>query len=296
MKTDVIRQLRRASRFLYQHRGLSRLSDSARRVAANFPLQIDLDDFDGDLHFRLHLDEHMGSQIFWRGSYSEPQTRLLTHLLKPHHTFIDIGANHGEFTLVAAKHLSQGRVFAFEPGDVIFPRLAHNVEANGFDNVTLVNLGLSDSPGSATFYEAETRANDGTYNRGVASLYPDEKRSRPSHTIELTTLDAFVEEHDLERLDLIKIDVEGAELAALQGAHQTLTRFRPHIIFELSQVTCQNAGYPMTRLLDELSAYGYVFLRIDDDRPGFALRALDATRLGLFQNVLAVPPRFLADT
>ncbi|RDV37394.1 FkbM family methyltransferase [Bradymonadaceae bacterium TMQ3] len=290
MKSQVIRQLRRTSRFLYQHRGLARVSDAARRLAARFPLQVDLDDFDGDLHFRLDLNEHMGSQIFWRGFHSGPQLQLLSHLLKPDHVFIDIGANHGEFTVVAARHLPQGRVISFEPNESVHRRLRFNVEANHFENVTLSTSGLSDAPGVATIYASANLDHDGTTNQGLATLYPTESRGQVVHEIELTTLDTFVKDAALERVDLIKIDIEGAELSALKGADEVLTGFRPNIILELNEGTCKSAGYTMSDLLDHLGGYGYTFFEIAADGQGFSLKALDRHNLKSFQNIVCLRP------
>ncbi|WP_230467764.1 FkbM family methyltransferase [Lujinxingia vulgaris] len=290
MKSPLIRTIRRTSQFLYQHRGLARLSDSARRLAARFPLVIDLDDFDGDLHFRLELNEHMGSQIFWRGFYSGPQIHLLHHLLEPDHVFIDIGANHGEFTVVAARQVPRGRVVAFEPNEAIHRRLRFNIESNDFDNVTLSTLGLSESPGVARIYEAAERFDDGTTHLGLATLYPTDQRGQVVQEIELTTLDAFVEDAGLDRVDLIKIDIEGAELSALKGAHTVLSGFRPNIILELNQGTCKSAGYTMDDLLDLLADYGYTFFEIVADPAGFALKALDRQTLKSFQNIVCLRP------
>lgn len=290
MKSQVIRQVRRTSRFLYQHRGLARISDAARRLAARFPLQVDLDDFDGDLKFRLDLNEHMGSQIFWRGFHSGPQLQLLSYLLEPNHVFIDIGANHGEFTVVAARRVPEGHVISFEPNESVHRRLRFNVNANHFKNVTLSTLGLNDEPGVATIYQAADLDHDGTTNQGLATLYPTESRGQVVQEIELTTLDAFVTDAGLERVDLIKIDIEGAELSALKGADEVLTRFRPHIILELNQGTCKSAGYTMADLLDHLSGYGYTFFEIAADGQGFALKALDRQHLKPFQNIVCVRP------
>ncbi|TXD41660.1 FkbM family methyltransferase [Lujinxingia vulgaris] len=290
MKSLLIRKLRRASNQLYQQRGLARLSDAARRLAARFPLQVDLDDFDGDLHFRLDLNEHMGSQIFWRGFYSGPQIALLRHLLEPDHVFIDIGANHGEFSVVAARQVPRGRVVAFEPNEAIHRRLRFNIESNGFENVTLSTSGLSDEPGVARIYQAAERFDDGTTHLGLATLYPTERRGQVVQEIELTTLDTFVKDAGLKRVDLIKIDIEGAELAALKGADEVLTGFRPNIILELNQGTCKSAGYTMDDLLDLLASYGYTFFEIAADGQTFALKALDRRRLKSFQNIVCVRP------
>ncbi|MBA2661998.1 MAG: FkbM family methyltransferase [Bradymonadaceae bacterium] len=247
-----------------------------------------MSDFDGDLRFQLALNEHMGSQIFWRGYYSEPQLQFLAHMLESDHSFIDVGANHGEFTVFAAKRLPRGRVVAFEPTSRLFERLTANVAHNAFENVVLKQQGLSAEAGIATIYSSTHKYADGTFNSGLPSLFPEANRANVVETIELTTLDQAVEEVGLSRLDIIKMDIEGAEMAALQGAAKTLSAFRPTIILEVNQSTCMSAGYTMQALLGSIEPYGYKFFRIDSSAASFALSPLSKANLNSFQNVACI--------
>lgn len=280
-------QLRELAQRTRDRRGLWRLSEFLRKRYASERRTILIDDFDGDLMFHCALDEHMGSQIFWRGGYSIDQLALLGRLLTPEMVFIDIGANQGEFTLFAAKRLSAGKVFAFEPVSDLFRQLERNVKANGFGNVEMVNKGLSDKAGRFTVYAPARRYEDGTRHEGLYTLFPTEQRNRTHETIELIRLDDFIQERHLQRVDVMKLDIEGAELAALQGAFETITGFRPILLMEVNQETSEAAGYPARRLLDWLAALNYRFDLVT--YPGGHLLPVDPKSLTDFQNVVCWP-------
>ena len=120
----------------------------------------------------------------------------------------------------------------------------------------------------------------------MATLYPSAKRGAKAGVISLQTLDGFCERIDLKRLDLIKMDIEGAELPALRGGIETLRRFMPYIIVEVQQETASQAGYNAADILSLLQPVGYQFDVIG--RKG-RLHPVDANSLGRFQNILCSP-------
>jgi len=138
----MLRIMREITKILYNlpGTGLPRIAKIIRKYYANrFPnKEIIIDDFMGGLRFSCRLGEHMGSKIFWKGAYSESQLRLLKKLLKPGSFFIDLGANQGEFTVLAA-HLvgEKGHVFTFEPNPTVREWLIKNIQLNNFSQVTV---------------------------------------------------------------------------------------------------------------------------------------------------------------
>jgi FkbM family methyltransferase len=245
-------------------------------------------DFDGCLSLELSLGGHMGSQIFWYGSYSRHILRVMDALLEPGMVVVDVGANLGEITLVAARRVgASGRVLAFEPVDEIADRLDRNVAMNDLFQVTVCRVGLSDHVGTADLYTSRRPFHDRTHHEGLSSLYADEERDSPVQTIALTTLDAVRAEQALERLDLLKIDVEGAELEVLRGARETIAATQPWIIVEVNRGTSRNANVRPEDILGLLAEQGYRFYRIDRRQP---LTELTAGSLRRFENVLAKPP------
>jgi FkbM family methyltransferase len=277
-----LRQLRNLTKLAYNYRGFARLAEAVRKLYSRSPRVLLVNDFDTTLSFYCELDEHMGSQIFWRGSYSGAQLILLDRLLAPHMVFVDIGANHGELTVFAAKRLTEGKVIAFEPVSVLFQKLERNININNFTNVQLVQKGLSDKSFKSTIYTREGRFEDGTKHEGLPTLYPTITRSQIGEVIEITYLDQFVESENVTQIDIIKIDVEGAELAVLQGARGAIARFKPLILMEVNEETSQAAGYPARALLDYLSELDYWFeVILDDGRTHTIL----PEQLSNFQNI-----------
>ena len=273
---------------MYRVKGLRAVAHALRR-RLHEPRSVWMDDFDGDLAFLCHLDEHMGSQMYWRGAYSWSQLRVLDRLLEPNMVFVDAGANQGEFTLFAAKRLTHGRVLAFEPMTAMRERLEQNIEANGLGNVLVSALGLWSEPGRRSLFRPEARFEDGSIHEGLGTLFPTGERGQEVEEVELTTLDAFLDAHGIDRIDALKIDVEGAERAVLTGAERTLERCRPLLLMEanrdLAEIGGGGAGGGLDALLDWLGRW----YRFELVLPSGRTRPVEPSALGVHQDLLCVP-------
>lgn len=247
------RWLRAGMRGLFRVKGGRAVAHAIRQRLASDEV-VWIDDFDGDLRFQCRLGEHMGNQIYWRGTYSWSQLRVLDTILTSEMTFVDVGANHGEFTVFAAKRLTSGHVYAFEPMTEMFGRLDRNVQANHFANVTTVPLGVWDEATTHTIYTSPDAFDDGMVNEGLGTLFPHAARTEPVETITTTTLDDFVDANDIARVDVVKIDIEGAELRALRGAERTLAHHRPVVVVEADRGLAAAAGAELEDLYDHLAA------------------------------------------
>lgn len=237
----------------------------------------------------LDLGEHMQGQIFWHGSYSREIIFLLKRILRPGMVFIDCGANVGEVSLVAAKLVgATGRVLAFEPVDRFANQLERNVRANRLDWIEICRCGLSERRGQAVIYTADVVYSDGTQHDGLGTLYPSPGRTHPEQAVPLETLDAALSGRGLTA-DVIKLDIEGGELAALKGAGETLSK-GPDLIIEIGEATCRAAGYRGSDILSFLEPFGYRFHRIG--RKG-KLAPITAQGLADFQNVFCSTKRQL---
>jgi FkbM family methyltransferase len=115
----------------------------------------------------------MGSQVFFRGTYSGDQLEVLCNLLQPGDLFVDGGANQGEFTVLAASLVGpSGKVLAFEPVSRIRERLTLNISLNSFQNVDVLALGLGDkSEVNVPIFDSHETFRDGTMHEGLFSLY-----------------------------------------------------------------------------------------------------------------------------
>jgi FkbM family methyltransferase len=169
---------------------------------------------------------------------------------------IDVGAHAGQFSKLFARMAPAGHVYAFEPSAYARSVLAPALRFNRLDNVTILPLGLSDAPATDVLHTPLKRR--ASLGFGIAHLGHTLAGERAmDQTILLTTLDAFAEEQALDRLDLIKADIEGWELRVLEGGARTLKRFRPALFLEVDGAFLARAGDTPQALFTWLAGLGY---------------------------------------
>jgi FkbM family methyltransferase len=164
-------------------------------------------------------------RLMWAGAYERSLVRMLKFFLKPGMVFLDLGANIGYFSAIAAALVGRGgRVFAFEPSPHCFARLQRNLCS--FEQAVICNSAASDRTGHSWFY-LHTKEN------GWGSSFTDPDLAERIQ-VKTIRLDDWAREAAIQRLDFLKIDIEGGEYAALLGAQTLLERFRPIVIAELN--------------------------------------------------------------
>lgn len=263
------------------------LIDLIRRFFLTSPHLVNMNDFDRAFRLRLRLCEHMQSQIFWFGYYSRDIVKVFDSILKPGMIVFDVGSNLGEIGLCASRRVGQsGKVFCFEPMSDLYESLVENIRVNGASNITAVNMGLSTEERRMTIFRSSGPFRDGSIHDGLGTFYPTSTRNIEAGVVEVQRLDKFCLDNRIDRIDVLKIDVEGSELDVLRGASNCLKAFKPHVIVEVQSETSAASGSSPSEILNLLSSYGYVLYHIG--RHG-KLRALDTAPLLKFQNVLAVP-------
>jgi FkbM family methyltransferase len=234
-----------------------------------------------------------GTLIGWHvrffGSY-EPEVRAqIKRWLSPGACAVDVGANVGWHALLMATLVGPaGRVFAFEPNDSTRDRLNAGIQVNDLEQVVVDPRALSDRIGTTGF--AAPKAGelwDGTGHMTSAAI--DGHASGGS--VQCVTLDAFVAERNLERLDFMKIDVEGWELSVLRGASHTLVTLAPTIVFEYDPAYVERCGGSVADLNAFLNAARYQLFMLDARRPPAPIARLE----DVGGNVLAVPPRRMSE-
>lgn len=158
----------------------------------------------------------------------EPETvAAFRTILRPGMTVVDVGACVGFYSLLAASLVDAcGNVYAFEPNPALYPYLHKNVAANRFNQIVSVNQAVSNRDGSANFYIG-TRM-------GTSSLRYHWGLERRPIAVRTTTLDTFFAHLNWPPVDLIKIDVEGAELSVLEGMQELCRKTRPSVVIEFA--------------------------------------------------------------
>lgn len=196
--------------------------------------------------------DNTGLAALYSGNEKANQ-RVYASVVRPGDVVIDAGANWGVHTLYLARLVGgSGHVHAFEPHPTVIDELRWHVSRNMLENVTIHACGLLDINGSIPFFLG---ANSKTSH--VATIADLEHAPRTSQIeVPCSPLDEVVSDSRLDALRLIKIDVEGAEGKALQGAEATIRRFRPHLVVELHSPeqdlevanTLVRWGYRLTRV------------------------------------------------
>jgi len=179
------------------------------------------------------LEQVIDLSLFLYGIYEIASTRFVQSVLKPGMTVIDVGANSGYYTLVAARLVGpRGSVHSLEPISGPFQRLKRNLSLNDFGNVTIMQSAVGSSPGRTFVYHSLVENND-----GLGSLLPGPQRSRLGEEVTVTCLDNLVDDIRDRQVDLIKVDVEGTEADVFEGAAKVLSSpAAPALIFESFQV------------------------------------------------------------
>ncbi|MDT5269284.1 MAG: hypothetical protein QOH49_1470 [Acidobacteriota bacterium] len=200
--------------------------------------------------YQLDLGEYIDSSIYFGGCFEPDTTAAINRLCRPGMTVVDIGANVGCHALRFGKLVgAAGRVVAFEPMTWARAKLVRNIELNGFSNITVEAVALSDSAGSREAY----------FRSSWQSGEESDPESLRRDTITFDTLDAYAERNNISRVDLIKLDVDGHEFKVIRGGARTLAAHRPLILIELGPHLLAGAGDDIAEMVEFLSSLGYKF-------------------------------------
>jgi len=175
---------------------------------------------------------------YYVGEFEYHLTQYLTQQLRPGMVMFDVGAHHGYHTLVVAYELKKrgwpGLIYSFEPDPRNFSLLEYNIQQNGLENyVRCFRKAVSDVETEQTLLSSAKENSD---NMLATARVPEAVAQRPdmiTQQVEVTTLDRFLPE--VERVDLIKIDVQGGEPQTLAGAAVMVNRFHPLMLVEAVQ-------------------------------------------------------------
>lgn len=215
-------------------------------------------------HHGLRLPLHVGSELahllYVQGAYDPNEFAFLDGFLRPGMVFVDAGANVGVYTLFAARKVAPGgRVIALEPSARERRAWREAVRLNHV-SAELIAAGLGEQDGQAILHVAQMERS-GHNTMGAFVWGGVQEMSRED--VRMRSLDSLAHELRLERLDVWKLDIEGAETAALRGAGDVMRRFRPALVLELSPASLQAQGSSSEELLELLDGYGYAVHHFD---------------------------------
>jgi FkbM family methyltransferase len=219
-----------------------------------------------------------GRLISYFGTKFDPIFDFLKRSLQSGMVFVDVGANIGSHAINAARIVGDtGRVFAFEADPETYNILQRNIELNQIVNVTLRQTCVADNPGSVSFYKHKDSAKSSMVDRG----------EKTSIILPADRLDNLIPPNT--KIDILKIDVEGAELNVLRGGKKIFVERSPSIVivevFDVRNSTDKSQG-----IREILEAYGYSFYVFD----GHSLSKFSGSAMNAFAIHKTAVPQALA--
>lgn len=209
-------------------------------------------------HLKLRLDNDLSRTLFSGGCFEPNEFCLIDQLLKPGMVFIDAGANEGLYTVFAAARVGEaGRVIAVEPSAREIRRLRQNLALNKFGSVEIIVAALAEHSGTVRLFLAEVE-HSGQNTLGAAA-YPGVAMVGEEEVAAIT-LDELAFQCGLTQLDVLKLDLEGAELRVLSSASRTLAELKPLILAEVNEAALGHQDGSVAGLYELLEAADYILL------------------------------------
>jgi FkbM family methyltransferase len=220
------------------------------------------------------------------GSWTEPELDLIPYAVEPGDTAFDIGANFGMWSYHLQRHTGGGRVYAFEPVPFTHRTLRQVARLLRFRNVEVIPKGCGDKTGEITFtvpVQASGAVAAGLAYRGGRN---DDRAGRETQVRwaatrdikgEVVALDEFLP--GVERLSLVKCDIEGAELYAFRGAERTIDRHLPTVVCEINPWYMEGFGISFGELTDFFFGKGYEVYHYRNDEGRGRLRPAEMSKI-----------------
>ena len=236
---------------------------------------VETDVLDHQLYVDLE-DSGVSRTLYLNGVYEPELTRACSSIAEPGMTVVDVGANIGYFTVLFSDIVGEdGSVYAFEADPRNVALLERNVDASGCDNVTVTQVAVSDTSGTIEF-----DMSDDQFSR--SSIVDPSETKGTIEEVDTVTLDDTV----TEPVDLLKVDVVGAELRVLRGALSLIEEHQPRIV--LPHLPEKWSDEELT-VFDDLAAMGYSRQSLDGELLGWPTETTDDRREPT-QNVVLEPP------
>lgn len=215
------------------------------------------------LHGRLTYLAHLFKAL--TKQHHKEYLPMLESKLSNDSIIIDVGAHSGQFTKLFSKIVPDGRVYSFEPGSYASSILSKVIALLRLRNVTQIKKGLGGHDRKDTLIMPVKKS--GSLGFGLSHLGTGKEKNRNtlSETIEITTLDAYVESEDIEKINFIKADIEGWEMQLLLGAKSSIEKWHPILTLEVNSLFLDRAGNTPEDLWKYLIVNGYEIFRLYKD-------------------------------
>lgn len=250
-KADYIEKMHEKHRQLYEYMEFMQDTDVKKIILSNRELIFEL----GDQGIRLKCDpaDHRPAPLdaLNFGEYEKQEFNVLSFLARSSEVFLDVGANLGWYSLSLTRQNPDLTAYAFEPIPKTYQLLVENLKLNSAQRVRPQALGLSDKTGELEFFYYP----EGAVNASLANV--SGRDDVEVLRCPVKTLDQFCDEQNLSAVDLIKVDVEGAELFTLRGAGKTLEKFKPAVFAEMLRKWAAPFGYHPNEIIELMRKKGY---------------------------------------
>lgn len=233
-----------------------------------------------------HYGYELENELFWRGlenGWEHLSVSLWTKLARDASVIVDVGANTGIYSLITKSVNRSARVFAFEPVERVFQKLEINNRLNDFD-IKCFQSALSNTDGAATIYDMPT---EHIYSVTVGkNINAPEVAVIPTE-IKVERLDTFIERNKIEKIDLLKIDVETHEAEVLEGMGKYLDEFRPTMLIEILN---DEVGEGVEALVKDK---GYLYFNLNE--ASGSIRLVETIRKSDYYNYLLCDRKIAED-
>lgn len=213
------------------------------------PERIVLKEIQGNKMYLNLNDKIISTKLFINGIWEETETNLIKNILQRDMIVVDIGAHIGYYTLIAARLVGKnGKVYAFEPNPDNFTLLKKNVKENNYKNVCLINKAISNKEGFLKLFINPESS-------GSGSIY-EKDNNKNCINIKATTLDNSLK--NIKKIDIIKIDIEGAEILALEGMNNIIERNKDiKLIIEFNKEGIRKLGHEPIDFINKLKKFNF---------------------------------------
>ena len=220
----------------------------------------------GGYSFHCDLRDSISREVCFTGHYEPQETALVKAVLRPGMSFVDVGANWGYYTLLAAGLVgTKGRVLSLEPDPRLFSILQRNVTRGGLDQVMVLQIAAASEPGTLSL---AGYIEDGG-NFGISRIAPNSGEHEKLFQVSAQSLDNILEQQSLSSVDLMKMDIEGAEVFALAGLEKSLIRRKvKRLLLELHPIQLAEHGSSVSSVVEKLQSAGYNPWTIDHSFTG----------------------------